>query len=179
MIYDTLLDKSKPEEVEAILAHELGHWKHGHVLVLLTTGLIQIAITLVTFTLVLSNQNLLRSFGLFVRRNPRAPRPTIVSLMLAALLFTPVSTVLHFITNGITRHLEYDADAFAVKLSQDHARNLKGALVSIHEKNLALTLTDKLYSALHHNHPTLIERLSALDKQLAAEDDTQEKKKVQ
>jgi STE24 endopeptidase len=121
--------------------------------------------------------------------------------MLAAMLFAPVSTFLHFVTNTITRRLEYDADAFAVKLSQEHARNLKRALVSIHEKNLvsgfgdiharwtlkreliltglgalasaatfaheqALTLTDKLYSALHHNHPTLIERLSALDKQL-------------
>lgn len=105
-------------------------------LVLLTTGLVQIGISLLTFTLVLSNQNLLRSFGLFVRRRPTATRPTIVSLMLAAMLFAPVSTFLNFITNTITRRLEYDADAFAFKLSSDHAKNLKGALVSIHEKNL-------------------------------------------
>ena len=124
-------------------AHELGHWAGAHVLILLATSLAQTAFSLLTFTLFLGNTSLLSSFGFHVSPisamlNPKASAsgPTIISLLLAATLFSPMSTILHFLTNSITRALEYNADAFAVKLGSEYAKNLKGALVSIHEKNL-------------------------------------------
>lgn len=120
------------------IAHELGHWAGAHVLILLLTSLLQTAFSLCTFTLFLSNRSLLSSFGFAASRFTfdTTPGPTIVSLLLAATLFAPMSAVLHFVTNSVTRALEYNADAFAVKLGAEYAKNLKGALVSIHEKNL-------------------------------------------
>lgn len=115
------------------VAHELGHWKGRHVLVLLSTSLLQTAFTLSIFTLFLSNASLLSAFGFSASSTSG---PTIISLLLAANLFTPMSALLSFSTNGITRALEYNADAFAVKLGAEYARNLKGALVRIHEDNL-------------------------------------------
>ncbi|KAK4058232.1 zinc metalloprotease [Microbotryomycetes sp. JL221] len=167
VLYDTLLEKSTPDEVEAVLAHELGHSIENHIVVLLFASLVQTAVSLLTFSLLLFNKSLLSSFG-FHQKDlitlSKDAGPTIVSLLLASILAAPVSTVLHFIMNVVSRKLEYDADKFAAKLGSKVAQNLKVALASLHEKNLALTLTDGVYSAFHNNHPTLIERLDALDK---------------
>ncbi|GAA5853427.1 hypothetical protein JCM8547_002452 [Rhodosporidiobolus lusitaniae] len=175
VIYDTLLEKSKPEEIEAILAHELGHWKGNHIPVLLVTGLAQVALSLTTYTIFLTNRPLLSAFGFHAPSlsskilDPSSAAvaqhgPTIIALLLAATLFTPLSTFLGFASNAITRRLEYDADAFAVQQGTETASNLKKALVTIHEKNLALYGVDWIYSSRHHSHPTLVERLEALDK---------------
>ncbi|GAA5969436.1 hypothetical protein JCM21900_006499 [Sporobolomyces salmonicolor] len=174
VIFDTLLEKSSPEEVEAILAHELGHWRGHHIVFLLATSLLQSAFSLTIFTLFLSNGPLLQSFGFHPSLSSKLLHPltgvqtgpTIITLFLASTLFAPLSAFLHFLTNTVTRALEYDADAFAVKLGSDMARNLKKALVGLHEKNLAIYGVDHIYSAYNHNHPTLVERLEALDAEL-------------
>lgn len=165
VIYDTLIEKSEPEEVQAILAHELGHWHYHHVPLLLVTGLLQTGFSFFTFSLFLSNKSLLTSFGL-----PSGESSIVISLFLAAALFTPLSAILHFGTNCITRALEYQADAFAVRLGKETAVHLKGALVRVHEENLAIYGVDPVYSAYNHNHPTLVERLDALDKGLDGEE---------
>ncbi|BGP12992.1 hypothetical protein JCM10213_007983 [Rhodosporidiobolus nylandii] len=174
VIYDTLLEKSTPEEVEAILAHELGHWKGNHIPVLLVTALTQVAFSLTVYSIFLGNAPFLRAFG-FPQPSlasklvhPSAPTtgPTIIALLVASTFAAPLTAFLSFVTNAITRKLEYDADAFAVKLGADYAKNLKGALVTIHEKNLAVYGVDPVYSAFNHNHPTLVERLEALDAKL-------------
>ncbi|GAA5971152.1 hypothetical protein JCM11641_004164 [Rhodosporidiobolus odoratus] len=177
VIYDTLLEKSTPEEVEAILAHELGHWAGLHTPVLLVTALTQVAFSLTIYTIFLSNSSFLSSFGFSSSSlsqklyhslassssSTSSTGPTIVALLLASTLFSPLSALMRFGTNAITRHLEYDADAFAVKLGEEYAKNLKGALVGIHEKNLAVYGIDPVYSAYNNSHPTLLERLQALD----------------
>ncbi|GAA5896202.1 zinc metalloprotease [Sporobolomyces salmoneus] len=176
VIYDTLLEKATPDEVEAILAHELAHWKFSHIIYLLLTALTQIAFSLSLFTLFLSNSSLLTSFGFqqplvskLLSHTNLSTGPTVISLFLASTLFSPLSGFLGFVTNTITRKLEYEADAFAVSLGDETAKNLKTALIGIHEKNLAVYQVDKLFSAWNHNHPTLIERLEALDKGIAEE----------
>ncbi|GAA5820038.1 hypothetical protein JCM11491_003612, partial [Sporobolomyces phaffii] len=187
VIYDTLLDKASPDEVEAIVAHELAHWKFSHIVYLLVTALTQIAFSLSLFTLFLSNESLLASFGFFSHHPAGAvvadklglaassassrAGPTVISLFLASTLFSPLSAFLAFVTNSITRRLEYDADAFAVRLGPATAQNLKTALVGIHEKNLAVYAVDPVYSAWNHNHPTLVERLEALDRELVKAND--------
>lgn len=186
VIFDTLLDtdKTKPEEVEAIVAHELGHWHGNHIPVLLVTSIVQTALTLSIFALFLTNGTLLEAFG-FPQSRPLASsltgssggggdadlaRPTIVALMLASTLFTPLGTMLQFALNAVTRLLEYNADAFAYRVGgPDTAEHLKSALVRIHEDNLSLNRVDALYSAYENNHPELIERLDALDTLLASD----------
>lgn len=91
----------------------------------------QTSITLLTFTLFLSNAHLVAAFGF-----PATAPPTIISLLLAANVFQPLSAVLSFAMNSITRVLEYDADKFAATLGKSYVVNLKQALVRIHEENL-------------------------------------------
>lgn len=105
-------------------------------LILLGTALVQTAFTLSTFILFLNNASLLSAFGFPTSALSSTAVPTLISLLLAANLFTPLSAVLQLITNSITRALEYNADNFAVKLGPTYAKNLKGALVRIHEDNL-------------------------------------------
>ncbi|GAA6061913.1 hypothetical protein JCM10212_000538 [Sporobolomyces blumeae] len=175
VIYDTLLEKASVDEVEAILAHELAHWKFSHIVYLILMALSQIAFSLSIFVLFLSNRSLLSSFGFrstslasnlaFPSKTATMPTgPTVISLFLASTLFSPLSAFLSFVNNSITRKLEYQADSFAVDLGGDMAKNLKTALVGIHEKNLAVYAVDPVYSAYNHNHPTLVERLEALDR---------------
>ncbi|GAA5875737.1 hypothetical protein JCM16303_003976 [Sporobolomyces ruberrimus] len=184
VIYDTLMEKATPDEVEAILAHELAHWKYSHIVYLLLTALTQIAFSLSIFTLFLSNKSLLSSFGFhspltstlaskLVPSQSLQVGPTVISLFLASTLFSPLSAFLSFLTNSITRTLEYQADGFAVSLGKKMAENLKTALIGIHEENLAVYAVDHIYSAYHHNHPTLVERLEALDKKMIEQDKKQ------
>jgi Zn-dependent protease with chaperone function len=63
----------------------------------------------------------------------------------------------------LTRLFEYEADRFAMGLG--HATPLCSALIKLHTDNLSFPVADKLYSAFHHSHPTLLERLDALQKQ--------------
>ena len=130
VLYDTLLATATPKEIEAILAHEMGHWKGNHVVYLLLSGLSQIALSLTTFLLFLNNAPLLAAFGFPADPTSASNGPVIISLFLAANLFSPMSAILHCLSNTLTRALEYNADAFAVKLGESYAVNLKGALVS-------------------------------------------------
>lgn len=152
-----------------------------HVVYLLAVALTQVAVSFSVYALFLENGALLSAFGFppAAAASPvelakaklglphAATGPTIVAILLASMLASPLSSFLQFVTNSITRHLEYDADAFATKLGDSYAVNLKKALVTIHEKNLAVYGVDHVYSAYNHNHPTLVERLEALDAQLA------------
>lgn len=69
--------------------------------------------------------------------------------------------VFSFLFTQLTRRFEFQADAFAVGLG--HAVALASALVKLNKDNLSFPLADKLYSAFHHSHPTLLERLDALE----------------
>jgi STE24 endopeptidase len=110
--------------------------------ILLATSLLQTAFSLSIFTLFLQNKPLLHAFGFPTAAASiyTSTGPKIISLLLAANLFSPLSAVLNFATNAITRTLEYDADRFAAKLGEKYVKGLKSGLVRIHEDNLVSPL---------------------------------------
>ncbi|ELU39083.1 metalloendopeptidase [Rhizoctonia solani AG-1 IA] len=145
VLFDTLIKKSQPAELEAVLAHELGHWKY--------------------------------SFGFPI--GPEAKPPVLVSFLLYQMVITPIESVVGFLLNALSRRFEYQADQFACELD---AQGLGGekeegkteeestmrarlgrALVALHAENLSTVWVDWMYSAYHHSHPTLTERLRAMD----------------
>ncbi len=65
-----------------------------------------------------------------------------------------------FLITQLVRRFEYQADAFALSLG--HSKSLSSALVTLHQDNLGFPVADPLYSAFHHSHPTLLERLQVL-----------------
>ncbi|CAD6581760.1 MAG: hypothetical protein CYPHOPRED_001699 [Cyphobasidiales sp. Tagirdzhanova-0007] len=166
VLYDTLLDQNTPEEVEAVLAHELGHWKFNHSLIML---LISQAITFVNLSMIrltLFNPSLYRSFS-FTHE-----RPLIIGLLLSMSLLGPLDTIISFLMNAISRKNEFQADRFAFDLSDaehHYAEKLKIALVRLGDKNKSVTDVDGLWSAFKHSHPTMPERIDRLDQLLADE----------
>ncbi|TDL13826.1 hypothetical protein BD410DRAFT_797487, partial [Rickenella mellea] len=179
VIFDTLIKESKPEEVEAVLAHELGHWYHLHPTKLLAISQIHIFTILALFPAFLHAPPLLRSFD-FPKEVAARP-PTIVAFFVfqVQMLLSPLEALVNIAMNFISRKFEWEADRFACELQEkvavgekeekenaemaDMGERLSRALITLHVKNLSTVWVDWLYSAYHHSHPTLTERLKALE----------------
>jgi len=169
VIFDTLIKESKPEEVEAVLAHELGHWYHMHPTKMLLVSQLHIFSILALFPAFLHAPPVLRSFGF--SKAVSAKPPTMIAFLLFQMVLTPMEAVASAALNAVSRKFEWEADAFACGLSEqidsvearDMGDRLGRALITLHVKNLSTVWVDWLYSAYHHSHPTLTERLKALE----------------
>ncbi|XP_033118144.1 CAAX prenyl protease 1 homolog [Anneissia japonica] len=163
---DTVEDKSedKPrgkgcsnDEVLAVLAHELGHWKLSHNLKNFFIGQVNTFLCFFIFGLLMDMQILYDAFGFY------NISPTIIGLLIIfQFIFHPYNELLGFCMTKLSRHFEFQADNFAKSLKR--AEFLKSALVKLHVDNLGFPVDDWLYSSWHYSHPPLLERLKALGK---------------
>lgn len=160
VLYDTLIEQASSAQVVAVLAHELGHWALRHTPRLLAAGQLQLLGQLALFTALRSSAELKSSFGF----DPRAA-PPIVAFMLFSHLSGPLDEVLGCLNNWVTRRFEFQADAFGV--AQGRGADLREALLVLDRENKSAPHTDRLYSAYHYSHPPLVERLRAIDAQIA------------
>ncbi len=157
VFFDTLLAKLTPGEVEAVLAHELGHFKHRHVIKRIVA---MFAISLAGFALLgwLSTQAWFY-LGLGVRPSMTAPNDAI-----AVLLFLLAAPVFGFFVSPLfaqlSRRQEFQADAYACR--QASGQDLAAALLKLHEDNAATLTPDPLYVRFYYSHPPASERLAAL-----------------
>jgi STE24 endopeptidase len=157
VFFDTLLARLSPPEVEAVLAHELGHYKHRHVVKRMVA---MFAISLAGFALLgwLSQQVWFYT-GLGVRPNLGAPNDA-----LALLLFLLAGPVFSFFVAplfaGLSRRQEFEADAYACR--QTSARDLSNALLKLYEDNASTLTPDRLYVRFYYSHPPAGERLAAM-----------------
>ncbi|KAI0919502.1 hypothetical protein AcV5_001554 [Taiwanofungus camphoratus] len=169
VIFDTLIKQSKSEEVEAVLAHELGHWYYMHPMKLLFVSQLHIFSILALFPAFSRAPPMLRAFDF--PAHVAAQPPTIVAFLLFQMIISPLEAIVGIGMNAISRRFEYQADRFACQLQNmlkaedmiDMGDRLGRALVALHVKNLSTVWVDWLYSAYHHSHPTLTERLKALE----------------
>ncbi|XP_006339615.1 CAAX prenyl protease 1 homolog [Solanum tuberosum] len=155
VLYDTLIQQCKnDEEIVAVIAHELGHWKLNH------TMYSFIAVQILTFlqfggyTLVRNSKDLFQSFGFDTQ-------PVLIGLIIFQHTVIPLQHLVSFGLNLVSRAFEFQADAFAKKLG--YAAPLRAGLVKLQEENLSAMNTDHWYSAYHYSHPPLVERLAAID----------------
>jgi len=157
VFFDTLLAKLRPGEVEAVLAHELGHFRHRHVLKRLVT---LFAISLAGFALL----GWLASRAWFYVGLGVAPSPSAPNDALALILFMLASPVFGFFLSplfaGVSRRHEFEADAYACR--QADGRDLAAALLKLHEDNAATLTPDPIYVRFYYSHPPATERLAAL-----------------
>ncbi|AEG92303.1 M48 family metallopeptidase [Ramlibacter tataouinensis] len=157
VFYDTLLAKLSPGEVDAVLAHELGHFKHKHI-VKRIVGLF--AISLAGFALLgwLSTQ-LWFYTGLGVRPNLAGPNDALALLLF--LLAVPVfSFFLSPLFARLSRKHEFEADAFAV--AQTSGTDLGRALLKLYEDNASTLTPDPVFVKFYYSHPPASERLARL-----------------
>jgi STE24 endopeptidase len=157
VFFDTLLNKLSPGEVEAVLAHELGHFKHKHVIKRIAS---MFAISLAGFALLgwLSTQAWFYA-GLGVRPSIGAPNDAVALLLF--LLVTPVFG--YFVSPlfaQLSRRHEFEADAYACK--QASGGDLASALLKLHEDNASTLTPDPVYVRFYYSHPPASERLAAL-----------------
>ena len=157
VFFDTLLSKLTPGEVEAVLAHELGHFKHKHVIKRIVSMFV---LSLAGFALLgwLSAQAWFYA-GLGVRPSMAAPNDAV-----ALLLFLLVTPVFAFFVSPLfaqlSRKHEFEADAYACR--QASGSDLAAALLKLHEDNAATLTPDPLYVRFYYSHPPASERLAAL-----------------
>jgi len=157
VFFDTLLAKLSPGEVDAVLAHELGHFKHKHILKRIVS---LFALSLAGFALLgwLATQFWFYA-GLGVGPNIGAPNDA-----LALLLFVLVSPVFSFFIAPLlalfSRRHEFEADAYAK--AQTNGADLGRALLKLYEDNASTLTPDPLYAAFYYSHPPASERLARL-----------------
>jgi len=148
VLYDTLLTQVDTPGIVAVLAHELGHFKMSHTYKNLVVSQLYMLVFLFLFSQSLFNVELYRSFGFYTE-------PALIGLTLFSYIYGPVEHVFSFCMHMLSRHFEYQADEYAVKLGYD----LTEPLAKLSTSNKSSVIIDPLYSAYHHTHPTLLERI--------------------
>ena len=153
VFFDTLLEKLAPGEVEAVLAHELGHYKRRHVwkriavLALASLGFLWLLGSLIDAPWFYQ--------GLGMQAQGTAPALVLFSLVVPLFAF-PLSPL----TSALSRRHEYEADAYAA--GQTRAADLVAALVKLYRDNAATLTPDPLYSAFYDSHPPAAARIAQL-----------------
>ncbi len=161
VFYDTLLAKLNPGEVEAVLAHELGHFKHKHITqrIVMVFGISLLALALLGW--LAQQPGFYTGLGVMPNVGPDISAPNDA---LALLLFMAVVPVFGFFTSPLAAQLsrrhEFQADAYAC--TQASGADLASALLKLHEDNAATLTPDPVYVRFYYSHPPASERLSAL-----------------
>lgn len=154
VLFDTLVEQLTPEELEAVLAHEIGHYRRRHVLkmVFLSTGALLAGFFAIAW---LSRQPAFyQTFGF-------SGESIVPALLLFSLLGGLVTFWLSPLSNLLSRHWEYEADRFA-RDTTGTPEPLIGALRKLNEKNLSNLTPHPWYSGFYYSHPTLSERIANL-----------------
>jgi STE24 endopeptidase len=163
VFYDTLLAKLSPSEVDAVLAHELGHFKHRHILKRIAG---MFAISLVGFALLswLSTQVWFYT-GLGVDPDMAAPNNAL-ALLLFVLAVPVFSIFVAPLFAQLSRRHEFEADAYAV--AQTSGQDLSAALLKLFEDNASTLTPDPLFVKFYYSHPPASERLARMTEGAAA-----------
>ena len=157
VFYDTLLKQLSPAEVDAVLAHELGHFKHKHIIQRIV---MLFAMSLAGFALIgYLSQQIWFYTGLGVRPNLGAPNDALALLlfMLAIPLF---SFFISPLMAQLSRQHEFQADAYAAM--QTDGRDLASALLKLYQDNASTLTPDPVFVKFYYSHPPASERLARM-----------------
>ncbi len=154
VLYDTLIQDLTTDEITAVLAHEIGHYKHKHIIYNLLLSLLVTGIFLYLLSLMIDNSALAQVLG--------SPKPKFhLNLVAFILLFTPISFLIGIATNWVSRKFEYQADAYAKQYH--NATDLVSGLKKLSAKSLSNLTPHPWYVIANYSHPTLLQRIKALN----------------
>lgn len=154
VLFDTLVEQLEDNELAAVLAHEIGHYKLRHILKMLAVSALTTLLGFWVLAQLADAAWFLGAFGF----QPGAMAP---AFLLFALLAGTVTFWTSPLFNGLSRRHEFEADAFARELVGDPAP-LKSALRKLNRENLGNLFPHPLYSRFHYSHPPFTERERAL-----------------
>ncbi|MEG1615654.1 MAG: M48 family metallopeptidase [Bacteroidales bacterium] len=153
VLYDTLIKELTIEEIVAVLAHEIGHYKYRHTFLGLGISLLNSFILLYVFSLLVDNEVLAHAMG--------GKFPTFeLGLIAFTLLYSPIELVTGILMNVLSRHNEFQADRYAASFGM--AESLISALRKISVKALSNLTPSPVYVFVYYSHPTLLQRVKRL-----------------
>ena len=153
VLYDTLISDLNREEIVAVLAHEIGHYKKKHIMINMALSLVVTGITLYVFSLLINNALLSEALSVEI--------PSFhIGLITFGILYSPISELTGIIMNYISRKFEYEADDFAK--SNFNGEALISSLKKLSKNSLSNLTPHKANVFLHYSHPTLLQRVRNL-----------------
>ena len=158
-LYDTLVESHTQDELLAVLAHEIGHNKRGHVIRHLVLSLAESAVMFALLHFALRSPGFFAAFGL-------TGTPAGLGLAVFPILYKPLSLLLTLPAMRMSRRHEYEADAFA-RAAMGSPAPLAAALEKLSTDHLSHPAPHPLAIRLHHSHPPLAQRLAALTEKAA------------
>ncbi len=156
VFFDTLLKMLNDDELEAVLAHELGHFKKKHIVKGMLISIATTFVALAVLAWLMKNEWFYTSLGI-------STPSTYMALLLFALVLPVFTFVLHPLLSLFSRKNEFEADAFAAQ--QTKADYLIQALVGLYKENASTLTPDPLYSAFYDSHPPAPVRIAHLNAQ--------------
>jgi STE24 endopeptidase len=173
VFFDTLLNQLSPPQIEAVLAHELGHFHHKHILKRLA-WMLPMGLAIFASLGFLSQQlwfysglGVQDSISLLKRLSLQPTHLMAVGLVLFMLVLPVFTFIFAPLTSRGSRRDEFQADAFAVKNS--NGQDLIDALVCMYQENASFVGTDPLYSAFYDSHPPAVLRVQRLQQLTASQ----------
>jgi STE24 endopeptidase len=153
VLYDTLIENHSTEELVAVIAHEVGHYKKKHILSGLLFSVLQVGFTLFVLSLLIFNEQLSLALG--------ADSLAIhINLIAFGILFSPISTMTGLMMNVWSRKNEFEADAYAATTYR--GESLVNALKKLSAHNMSNLQPHPWYVFFHYSHPPLLQRLRAI-----------------
>lgn len=153
VLYDTLIKELTTQQIVAVLAHEIGHYKHKHTRSMITVSLLS---NLLMFALL---GYFVASPALSVAMGGQLPSFHL-GIMAFGILYSPISTLLGLAINSLSRRNEYQADAYAASFGLSN--DLIGALKKLSSTALSNLQPHPAFVFVHYSHPTLLQRVTAL-----------------
>ncbi|PNW26742.1 M48 family metallopeptidase [Formosa algae] len=152
-LYDTLINDLSEDEIVAVLAHEVGHYKKKHIVFNLVASILLTGLTLFILSLFISNPLLSQAIGV--------DTPSFhVGLIAFGLLYSPISEITSLIMNVFSRKFEYQADDYAK--ATYNAKDLITSLKKLSKTSLSNLTPHPAYVFMHYSHPTLFSRIQNL-----------------
>lgn len=157
VFFDTLVNSLDEEELEAVLAHELGHFKRKHVLKMLAASSVMTLISFAVLGWLITQDWFFDGLGVSTHSNAAA--------LLVFMLVSPVfTTFMQPISAYFQRKFEFEADDFATEHAQGH--KMVSGLVKLYEENASTLTPDPLYSAFHYSHPPAAIRIAHIEEKM-------------
>lgn len=153
VLYDTLIENHTTEELVAVFAHEVGHYKKKHIIQSLISSVLQTGVMLFIMSLLIFSEKLSLALG-------ADSLQLHVNLIAFAMLYTPISFVTGIISNVVSRKNEFEADHYAIETTNNV--DLPLALKKLSVDNLSNLQPHPTYVFFHYSHPPLLTRLAAM-----------------
>jgi STE24 endopeptidase len=154
ILYDTLIEKHTIDELVAILAHEMGHYKLGHIMKTLVIAFIETGLMLFILSLFIHNRGLFNAFRM-------EEMSIYAGLIFFGFLYSPISMLLSIITNIFSRKRDYEADQYSVTTTGKREALVTG-LKKLSVDNLSNLTPHPLKVFFYYSHPPVLQRIRAL-----------------